>query len=298
MKKIRLSKCFPYFLILPSVILLAVFCFYPMIKGLSYAFLNYQRNKPEQYGFIGFDNFVKMFTSDKKAAQSLLVSLKWVLSEVVFQLLFGLIFALILNKNFKGRGAARTICFAPWAVSGVLTTMLWILIYNDNIGFLNGVLRQAGLGHMTRAWLSGLDTAFPSVVLAELWRGIPFFAINLLAALQNIPNDLYESARVDGATKPQLLFKITLPFLKESIIFATLMRCIWEFQSVDMIMTMTDGGPINLTTTFPIYMYKKAIVEGNYGYGAALGILSFLILSVFAAVYLKMNDFGKGINEE
>lgn len=298
MKKIRLSKCFPYFLILPSVILLAVFCFYPMIKGLSYAFLNYQRNKPEQYGFIGLENFVKIFTSDKKAAQSLLVSLKWVLSEVIFQLLFGLIFALILNKNFKGRGAARTICFAPWAVSGVLTTMLWILIYNDNIGFLNGVLRQLGLGHMTRAWLSGLDTAFPSVVLAELWRGIPFFAINLLAALQNIPNDLYESARVDGATKPQLLFKITLPFLKESIIFATLMRCIWEFQSVDMIMTMTDGGPINLTTTFPIYMYKKAIVEGNYGYGAALGILSFLILGVFAAVYLKMNDFGKGINEE
>lgn len=298
MKKIRLSKCFPYFLILPSIILLAVFCFYPMIKGLSYAFLNYQRNKPEQYGFIGLENFVKIFTSDKKAAQSLLVSLKWVLSEVAFQLLFGLIFALILNKSFKGRGAARTICFAPWAVSGVLTTMLWILIYNDNIGFLNGVLRQLGLGDMTRAWLSGLDTAFPSVVLAELWRGIPFFAINLLAALQNIPNDLYESARVDGATKPQLLFKITLPFLKESIIFATLMRCIWEFQSVDMIMTMTDGGPINLTTTFPIYMYKKAIVEGNYGYGAALGILSFLILSVFAAVYLKMNDFGKGINEE
>lgn len=298
MKKVRFSKCFPYLLILPSLVLLAVFCFYPMIRGLSYAFLDYQRNKPEQYGFIGLENFITLFTEDKKAAQSLLVSLKWVVSEVVFQLLFGLTFALILNKNFRGRGIARTICFAPWAVSGVLTTMLWILIYNDNIGFLNGVLRLLGREDLTRAWLSGLDTVFPSVVIAELWRGIPFFAINILAALQNIPNELYESARVDGGTKPQILFHVTLPFLKESIIFAALMRCIWEFQSVDMIMTMTDGGPINLTTTFPIYMYKKAIVEGNYGYGAALGILSFVILGVFAFAYLKMNDFGKGINEE
>lgn len=297
MKKIRMGKCFPYLLITPSLILLAVFCFYPMIKGLSYAFMDYQRNKPAQYGFIGLDNFVKMFTSDKKVAQSLMVSLKWVVSEVVLQLFLGVAFALILNKNFKGRGLARTICFAPWAVSGVLTTMLWILIYNDNIGFLNGVLRLIGLEHSTRAWLSGMETVFPSVVLAELWRGIPFFAINILAALQNIPNDLYESARVDGATKPQILFKITLPFLKESIIFATLMRSIWEFQSVDMIMTMTNGGPINLTTTFPIYMYKKAIVEGNYGYGASLGIVSFIILGVFAFAYLKMNDFGRGINE-
>lgn len=292
-----MGKCFPYLLITPSLILLAVFCFYPMIKGLSYAFMDYQRNKPAQYGFIGLDNFVKMFTSDKKVAQSLMVSLKWVVSEVVLQLFLGVAFALILNKNFKGRGLARTICFAPWAVSGVLTTMLWILIYNDNIGFLNGVLRLIGLEHSTRAWLSGMETVFPSVVLAELWRGIPFFAINILAALQNIPNDLYESARVDGATKPQILFKITLPFLKESIIFATLMRSIWEFQSVDMIMTMTNGGPINLTTTFPIYMYKKAIVEGNYGYGASLGIVSFIILGVFAFAYLKMNDFGRGINE-
>lgn len=292
-----MGKCFPYLLITPSLILLAVFCFYPMIKGLSYAFMDYQRNKPAQYGFIGLDNFVKMFTSDKKVAQSLMVSLKWVVSEVVLQLFLGVAFALILNKNFKGRGLARTICFAPWAVSGVLTTMLWILIYNDNIGFLNGVLRLIGLEHSTRAWLSGMETVFPSVVLAELWRGIPFFAINILAALQNIPNDLYESARVDGATKPQILFKITLPFLKESIIFATLMRSIWEFQSVDMIMTMTNGGPINLTTTFPIYMYKKAIVEGNYGYGASLGIVSFIILGVFAFAYLKMNDFGRGVNE-
>lgn len=292
-----MGKCFPYLLITPSLILLAVFCFYPMIKGLSYAFMDYQRNKPAQYGFIGLDNFVKMFTSDRKVAQSLMVSLKWVVSEVVLQLFLGVAFALILNKNFKGRGLARTICFAPWAVSGVLTTMLWILIYNDNIGFLNGVLRLIGLEHSTRAWLSGMETVFPSVVLAELWRGIPFFAINILAALQNIPNDLYESARVDGATKPQILFKITLPFLKESIIFATLMRSIWEFQSVDMIMTMTNGGPINLTTTFPIYMYKKAIVEGNYGYGASLGIVSFIILGVFAFAYLKMNDFGRGINE-
>lgn len=300
MKKIPVRKkadWFPVLLISPTVLLLLGLSIYPTIKSFSYSFMNYQRRDLSSQGFIGLENFIEIFTDDKLFFSSLWNSFKWVGSEVVLQLILGLIFALILNKKFRGRGVARTICFAPWAISGVLTTMLWILIYNENIGLLNNVLGMMGLEQYEMSWLANKSTVFKSIVLSELWRGIPFFAINMLAALQGIPGDIYESAKVDGAGSWKIFWKITLPYLKETIIFATLMRCIWEFQSIDMILTMTNGGPNRQTTTLPIYMYQKAMIEGDYGYGSALAVCSFLILSVFAIVYLKLNHFGKGIEE-
>lgn len=296
MKKKQKVDFFPLLLISPTIIVLGMFSLYPTIRTFTYSLLNYQRNKPKQYGFIGFENLIGVL-HDTNFYSSLVNSVKWVGWEVILQLVIGMLFALVLNTKFRGRGIARTICFAPWAISGVLTTMLWILIYNENIGLLNNVFAQIGLKEFRNAWISNSSTVFPAVVIAELWRGIPFFAINILAALQGISSELYESAKVDGANAWQTYWRITLPFLKENIIFATLMRCIWEFQSVDMILTMTNGGPNKKTTTLPIYMYQKAVVEGNYGYGAALAVFTFLLLSIFAVVYLKMNDFGKGINE-
>ena len=216
---------------------------------------------------------------------------------MTLQLFFGMIFALILNQSFKGRGLVRTFCFAPWAVSGVLTTMLWVLIYNEHIGLVNQVLKLMGMGGMTKAWVQNVDTAFRSVALAELWRGIPFFTITLLGGLQTVPLELYESARVDGGNAWKNFWFVTLPFMKESIVFATLMRSIWEFRSVDLIMTMTNGGPVRKTLTLPIYMYQTSIETGEYGYGAALTVVLFAILSFYVVIYLKANNFGKGVNE-
>ena len=218
-------------------------------------------------------------------------------TEVSLQLIFGMIFALILNQSFKGRGFVRTFCFAPWAVSGVLTTMLWILIYNEHIGLLNNILEVLGKVNLKKAWVQNVGTAFRSVAIAELWRGIPFFTITLLGGLQTIPLELYESAKVDGGNAWKNFWLITLPYMKESIVFATLMRSIWEFRSVDLIMTMTNGGPVRRTLTLPIYMYQTSIETGEYGYGAALTVVLFAILSVYVVIYLKANNFGKGVNE-
>jgi len=294
--RIGRSDKFPYLLIAPSLLMLSVFIFYPMFRGLLYSFQDYQRNRPAQRGWIGLNNFTALL-SDDRFYSSFLLSFQWVFWQVCLQLLMGLIFALILNANFRFRGFVRTICFAPWAVSGVLTTMLWILIYNEHIGFLNLFLRTIGLGSIARAWVQNIDSVFPAIIIAQLWRGIPFFAITLLASLQSIPGEMYESARVDGASSVQTLFRITLPFLKESIIFATIMRIIWEFQSVDMILTMTNGGPMRRTTTLPIYMFQRSIIEGNYGYGSSIAMAGFVFLSVFAFLYLKANNFGRGVYE-
>lgn len=290
---IRRDRVIPYALILPSMVFLTVFCLYPMARVAINSFFNYQRSKPAQYGFIGFENYIKVFTGDTRFFPALLVSLKWVLIEVGLQVFLGLVVGLLMNQRFRGRGVARTISFAPWAISGVLTGILWLLIYDDNFGLLNNLFQLMGHPEWARSWLGNKDLAFGSVVIAELWRGIPFLAITVLAALQAIPEDLYEAAKTDGANRRVTLFRITLPFIRESIVYAALMRCIWAFQSVDLIMTMTDGGPLRKTTTLALYIYSKAVTEGNYGYGGALAMISFVILSVFAIIYLRANNFGK-----
>ncbi len=295
--KVTMKQIFPYLLILPTLCFLGVFCFYPMIRGFGYSVTDYDRSFPGRYSFVGLQNFVEIFTKDRVFKITIVNSVKWVAAEVVLQLFFGMIFALILNQNFRGRGFVRTFCFAPWAVSGVLTTMLWFLIYNEHIGLLNQMLSWAGHPELGRAWVQNVKTVFPSVVIAELWRGIPFFTITLLGGLQTVPLELYESARVDGGNGWKNFWLITLPYMKESIVFATLMRSIWEFRSVDLIMTMTNGGPVRKTLTLPIYMYQEAIESGKYGYGAALTVILFMILSVYTLIYLKANKFGGGVND-
>lgn len=293
----RNDKIFPLLLILPTLVFLIVFCVYPMVRGFGYSLTNYERSNPLAYHFVGIENFISIFKEDKVFKGALLTSAKWVVIQVGLQLVFGMIFALILNQKFVGRGFVRTFCFAPWAVSGVLTTMLWVLIYNEHIGLLNNMLKLLGMGHMTKAWVQNLDTAFGSLALAELWRGIPFFTISLLGGLQTVSGDLYESAKIDGANAWNCFWKITLPYMKESIVFAALMRTIWEFRSVDLIITMTNGGPVRKTLTLPIYMYQTSIENGNYGYGSALTVILFLIMSIYVVIYLKLNNFGKGVNE-
>jgi multiple sugar transport system permease protein len=297
-QKQRRKEWIPVLLTLPTLVFLCVFCFYPMIRGFGYSVTDYNRSDPGVFNMIGMQNFIEIFTEDKVFFTTVINSVKWVAFEVVAQLVCGMCFALVLHQEFRGRGFIRTFCFAPWAVSGVLTTMLWMLIYNEHIGMINQVLDIVGLGEYTTAWVQSLKTAFRSVAIAELWRGIPFFTITLLGGLQTIPLDLYESARVDGGTPWTNFWKITLPYMKESIVFATLMRTIWEFRSVDLIMTMTNGGPVRKTLTLPIYMYQTSIIDGKYGYGAALTVILFLILSIYVYVYLKANSFGKGVNDD
>lgn len=290
------NLAFPYMLIFPSMLLVLLIMVYPVFDVFFLSFQHYNLNNIFLKGFAGFGNFKELF-ADGMFYESLGITVKWVLLEIAFQLVFGMIMALLLNAKLPGRGVSRSLSLVPWAVSGVLTTMLWTLMYDQNIGLINTVLVRLGILHTNIAWLSDSHTFFGSIVLAELWRGIPFFAITLLAALQSIPQDIYESCAMDGCGPVRTYFYITLPFLKESIIFATLLRAIWEFNSIDMIFTMTNGGPMNQTTTLPIYMMKTAVIQGNYGYGSAIGVVSFFILLVFALVYIKMSGFGGDTDE-
>lgn len=285
----------PYILLLPATCLLAVFVVYPLANVFYYSLQSYNPVEPFLNRFVGLGNFRQILTQDPLFWHSLEVSLKWVIAEVVLQFLLGLALALILNSRFRFRGLARAIMFSPWAVSGVAVTALWSLMYNPFGGMFDTVLRDTGLSRTPVQWLADGHLVFSAVAISEVWRGVPFFAILLLAALQGIPEELYEAARVDGGASRQIFFKITLPLLRNVILLTTLLRAVWEFKDVDVIYTMTGGGPANATTTLPVYIVNQAITNHNFGYGAALSVVGFVILLVFAVLYLRLGHFGRDV---
>jgi multiple sugar transport system permease protein len=176
-------------------------------------------------------------------------------------------------------------------VSGVLTTTIWMLLYNPSTG-VSRYLADAGIGSYGTSVLSDTGTVFWAAVLAELWRGVPFFAILILADLQSIPKDLYEAASVDGAGRMRQFFHITLPHLKDAIILSTLLRGVWEFNNVDLLYTLTGGGPAGQTTTLPLYVANTGIDGHDFGYASALTTVAFVILLFCSILYLRLSKFG------
>lgn len=281
----------PYALIAPTLLLMAVFLVYPIASVGWFSLRHHTVTQPWKNGFIGFENFRRMLFDDPLFWQSLVFSAKWVVVEVGLQLVLGLVLALIVNETFVGRALARSLVFSPWAVSGVLTTGIWILLYNPSTGIFQQ-LAQWGIGDPGTSVLGNPDTVFPATVITELWRGVPFFAILLLADLQTIPKDLYEAASVDGAGRWRQFVSVTLPHLRDAIVLSTLLRAVWEFNNVDLIYTLTGGGPANQTTTLPLYVARKAVDSHDFGYGSALTMAGFVILLFFSILYLRLSKFG------
>lgn len=281
----RLSRYYPYFLIAPAAILTVVFLVYPVGSVFYYSLQHSNVTQPWKNGFAGFDNFIAM-ASDGLFWRSLSFTAQWVVVEVGLQFVFGLALALLINKTFVGRGIARALVFSPWAVSGILTTTIWILIYNPSTG-VSKYLADMGIGEYGTSFLAG-DTTFWAVVLAELWKGIPFFAILILADLQSVSLELYESAEMDGAGKIRQFTSITWPHIRQAVIIATLLRAVWEFNNVDLLYTLTGGGPASATTTLPLYVAQTAIHDRDFGYGSALTVVAFVILTFFSLLYLRI----------
>ena len=292
-KKAQLArKSTPYLLIAPIVILFTCLLIYPLGNVFYLSFQNRLLSRPKLDGFVGFANYIKLFKEDPVFWESLYNSLRWVITEVGLQLILGMATALILKQKFKGCGFFRAVLFLPWALSGVLVSMLWSMMYFENVGVLNDILQRLGIINKAIAWTGNPNTAFWSVVIAELWRGIPFFAIMVLASLQSIPDELYEACRVDGGGPLMGFRHITFPYIKETVVLTTLLRVVWEFNSVDLILNLTNGGPIHKTTTLSVYMANTARRDGDFGYGSSIAVISFFILLIFAFLYLRMSKFG------
>lgn len=281
-KKINL---WPYLLISPALIIVLNVVFIPVVNAILMSFQSYDLRRPKNIRFVGFDNYIAVF-NDHLFWQSIWRTFQWVIFGVGLQFIFGFVLALLLNKKFFGRGVVRSVSLIPWVTPGVLIGLMWKWIYDGNYGVLNDILLKFGIIHWKIPFLAQQATAFPSVVVTIIWQGIPFFALMLLAGLQGIPEELYDAADVDGANGFQKLFKITIPMLKNTIFVTTLLRILWVANSVDLIFSLTEGGPAYSTQTLSVYVFNKAN-SLNLGYASTMSIMLTLILLLVAILYLK-----------
>ena len=280
----------PWLFLLPVLVVLLLLFGYPLINSIVMAFQNYKLTAPNDIYFNGFENFKKLF-GDPDGLMILKNSIIYVVISVAGQFLLGLTLALALKKQFKGRGLYQSIVFLPWAFSGFVVGLIFRWSFNGEYGVVNNLLMKLGIIDNNIAWLGTPGYSLAVVIIAMIWMGIPFFAIMILAALQSIPADVYEAADVDGCGTVRQFFQITLPYIKPTLITTVLLRTIWIFNSLDLVVIITDGGPANSSQTLPAYMYSKAF--GSYDFGFALGVMLMIILGLYALIFLKVTKYDK-----
>lgn len=282
----------PWLFLLPVLVVLLLLFGYPLINSIVMAFQNYKLTAPNDIYFNGFENFKKLF-GDPDGLMILKNSIIYVVISVAGQFLLGLTLALALKKQFKGRGLYQSIVFLPWAFSGFVVGLIFRWSFNGEYGVVNNLLMKLGIIDNNIAWLGTPGYSLAVVIIAMIWMGIPFFAIMILAALQSVPADVYEAADVDGCGTVRQFFQITLPYIKPTLITTVLLRTIWIFNSLDLVVIITDGGPANSSQTLPAYMYSKAFGSYDFGFAAALGVMLMIILGLYALIFLKVTKYDK-----
>ena len=286
-----LRKNWPgYLMIAPAIIAILALSLYPLLRGITLSFTNYNLVRPTSKifnTFAGFDNYERIFT-DEKFILSLKNTLNWTLINLVAQLLFAMLLALALNKSMRGRSFFRTMTLVPWAVPHSIAAMTFTFLFNANVGIVNILAINLGLLDKGISWLGNVETAFPCVALVAIWKGIPFQMIFILAALQGIPGEVYESAEVDGANRWKQFWKITLPIIKEPLAIATILNTIGIVSCFNTSWLMTEGGPLYSTEIIYTYAYRQGFLVHDLGTAAAASMVLFVIMSVVAIIYLRM----------
>lgn len=287
----RRKKMEPWYYVGPIFLLLVIMFGYPLIKSVVMAFQNYKLGNANVY-FNDFANFHKMF-GDKDFLLLLKNSVVYVVVSVFGQFIGGLILALCLRDKFKGRGIYQSIVFLPWAFSAFVVGLVFRWSFNGEYGVVNDVLMKLGIIKKGIAWLGTPGLSLVVVILAMIWIGIPFFGIMILAALQSIPDEIYEAADMDGCGMFRKFFSLILPYIKPTVIMTILLRTIWIFNSFDLVVIVTQGGPANYSQTLPSYMYTKAFSGYDFGLAGAFGVLLMVILGVYAVLFLKLSNYDK-----
>ena len=281
-------------MILPTIAIIVCFIFAPLFKGGLMAFQSYNLFNVKDIKFNGLENLkAVVFSTSVNFWQILFNTLKWLVLSLVFQFLLGFILALLLRKPFKGRSIYCGFVFYPWALCGFAIGLIWAWLFNGQFGVINDLLMKVGIIHSNIGWLSNPKIAMFSVVIANVWYGIPYFGIMLLAALQSIPGELYEAATIDGSNKIQQLFYVTIPYIKPTIISTVLLRSMWIVNFPDLIYAMTNGGPVNSTHILGTMMINKVYKEFDYGQGSAYGIIIMALLFIYALIYLRVTKASK-----
>lgn len=276
----------PYLLLVPALAILTAFLLFPLTWNVYLSLHDVSLTTIlSDWKYVGLKNFVSLI-QDGDFHMSLFVSLIFVGGSVALQFFVGMVLAVVLNQQIKGSNTLRALFIIPWTVSAVITGFSFKFIFNDSFGIMNYGLGQLGLAPVS--WLSDPVTVVWTLVLANMWHGTPFTVIFLTAGLFSINPVVYEAARIDGATKIKGFFYITLPLIRPFIIINLILITMWSVNFFDLILVMTNGGPLFSSTTSSLFMYRQAFEFGLLSKGAAVGFLLITTNLVLAYSYIKL----------
>ena len=268
----------PLWLFLPTLIPVIALSVVPLVQGLWMGFTDYTLGAT-QTRFIWFENFARMLR-DSQFWASFGVGAIWTLSVTAGVVIFGMGLALLLNARLPLQGLARVLVLIPWAIPPIIKGVIWRLVYHPQAGFLNNGLLAIGVLAQPIDWLNNFTWSLPAVVLVGIWTGLPQATVVLLAGLQNIPDELFEAAKLDGAS-PWALFRfVTLPLLMPVILATVALEFMWQFNSFGLVYTLTEGGPAGTTRLPMLFAYEEAFRFGNLAYASALGTAMVIVVGV------------------
>jgi multiple sugar transport system permease protein len=276
----------PYFYIMPGILLLFALLVYPLLQVFSLSFFE---GSAFQRLFVGLGNYIEL-VQDGIFWRALFQTFIFTFASVFFHFLIGLFLAMLLHQKISTiiRSIFRGLLIIPWLVAPTVAAMIWMLIYLP-FGILNGLIMDLGFLQTgaTISWLGNPGLSLFSVTLVNIWRGFPFTMVMLLAALQGIPDDLYEAAKIDGASAVKGFFYITLPSLKGTMFTIGLLDVIWTFRHFDIIFALTGGGPMNSSEVLTTNIYNLAFRAQRWGYSASTAVMMFLFMLVFSLLYIR-----------
>lgn len=285
-----------FWFLFPMLAMLALVAAWPLFRSIWFSFTDTSLNNLYGGEWIGFDNYLRWTVMDSGAIRfrGTLVDDAWwnavwntvrfAVVSVAFETVLGLLVALVLNAEFKGRGLVRAAILIPWAIPTIVSAKMWAWMLNDQFGIINDMLMMAGIIDERIAWTARADTAMFAVLVVDIWKTTPFMALLMLAGLQMIPRDMYEAARLDGIHPVKVFFRVTLPLLKPALMVAVIFRLLDALRIFDLIYVLTPNS--SSTKTMSIISRENMIDFNNFAYGSAQSTLLFGIIAVFVALYI------------
>lgn len=271
--------------VVPAVLLVAALMYYPMLRAVYdslFATLGFGGLRR----FVGLERYADMLGSGM-FWRVVVNSVVWTGGVVLAQNVVGMAVAVLLNQRLPLRRITRSVVLIPWVLPGIVAALLWRFLYDPQLGLVNGLLQAAGITERGVAWLANPSTAMLAVIVAAVWKGFPFSTVIYLAGLQTVDQQQLEAARVDGAGPWQRFRHVVLPNLAGIIRLNLLLTTLFTFNYFDMIWVTTQGGPLGATHTFPTYIFEVGFGQFRFGEAAAYGVAAAVLLSLFAALYVR-----------
>lgn len=280
-----------YFFILPVLIFLGIYVFYPVITSFYYNFIKWDGLSAKQT-FVGFGNYIELF-KDKYFWKSLLNTFYWIVLGALFQIPMGMLLAVFLQKKIKFNNIIRTVIFMPVVISAVAVGILWKLMFEQNFGLVNSFLNLIHLGQFAQSWLGNANIVIFCIIFVNCWQYTGFHMVLYLAGLSNIPVELYEAAKIDGADEIKQFFKISLPLLKEALVMSVILLVTGSLKTFDIVWTMTQGGPNHSSEVLASYFFINAFRNHTLGYASVVATFILVLALGFSIFQIKVSKVGE-----